>query len=414
MVICDSLSAANHDPICCSPGLRHDCPIVEWRPSGQHSYIGGEGMTHSMVWRVGLAFLLTLGSLGAASAAFAEAETVQSAAYWPTEGWHTAKPESHGLSPDLPELIDQRLRTEAPLLSAFLVVKDGDIVVERYHESYDPEQPFHVWSVSKSITNIAVGLAQEEGLLTGLDQTLGELIPDRIPPEADPRVYDVTVEQLLTMTAGWAWDSRINFARFAETDDLDLMLTRPFQCDPGTCFEYDSGHSNILAYIIQEVSGEMMVDYLQPRLFEPLGIEKPEWIVTEDGANRGGGGAFLTAREMAKIGLLYLNGGRWEGERIVSLRWVSRSTSPQSSGISYLSGVNIGTGPYGYQWWVADASGHKAFAALGYGGQMIYVVPDLELVVVTAYAEIDPTRPDLQQRVRPIVEELVVPAAMHT
>jgi CubicO group peptidase (beta-lactamase class C family) len=91
---------------------------------------------------------------------------------------------------------------------------------------------------------------------------------------------------------------------------------------------------------------------------------------------------------------------------------VTRSTTPHSSGNSYLSGANIGTGPYGYQWWIADAAGHEAFAAMGYGGQLIYVVPDLELVVVTAYAEIDPERPDLQQRVRPIIEELIVPAAM--
>lgn len=370
-------------------------------------------MVVHIFWRIGFVAILVLVSLGTAASVSAEAELAQPATYWPTEGWHTATPESHGLTPELPAMIDQRLRSESPQLSAFVVVKDGDIVVERYHASYDPEQPLHVWSVSKSITNIAVGLALEEGLLTGLDQTLGELIPDRIPAAADPRVYDITIEQLLTMTAGWAWDSRINFARFAETDDLDLMLARPLQCEPGTCFEYDSGHSNILAYIIQEVSGEMMVDYLQPRLFDPLGIEKPEWIVTEDGANRGGGGAYLTAREMAKIGLLYLNGGKWEGEHIVSLRWVARSTSPQSSGNSYLSGANIGTGPYGYQWWIADASGHEAFAAMGYGGQMIYVVPDLELVVVTAYAEIEATRPDLQQRVRPIIEELVVPAAIN-
>jgi len=369
-------------------------------------------MMVQILWRFGITIVLALAGLGAVASASAGAEH-DSAAYWPTDQWRTSAPETHGMDAALPGLIDQRLRAEAPLLSALVVVKDGDIVVERYHEAYQQDQPLHVWSVSKSITNIAVGLALEEGLLTGIGQTLGELIPDRIPPNADPRVYGITIEQLLTMTAGWAWDSRINFARAAETDDLDLMLARPLQCEPGTCFEYDSGHSNILAYIVQEASGEMMADYLQPRLFDPLGIAPPEWIVTEDGANRGGGGAFLTARDMAKIGLLYLNNGRWDGERIVSLRWVSHSTSPQSSGHSYLSGTNIGTGAYGYQWWVADAYGHKAFAAMGYGGQMIYVVPDLELVVVTAYAEIDPNRPDLQQRCRPIVEELIVPAAMN-
>jgi CubicO group peptidase (beta-lactamase class C family) len=365
-----------------------------------------------MFLRLGAAVVIVLAIVAGVVSTSAQ-DNHGASSYWPTDGWRTSSLEAHGMDPSLAGLVDQRLRAEAPLLSAFVVVKDGDIVLERYHDAYQPDQPLHVWSVSKSITNIAVGLALQEGLLTSLDQTLGELIPDRIPAGADPRVYDITVEQLLTMTAGWAWDSRINFSRAAETDDLDLMLTRPLQCDPGSCFEYDSGCSNLLAYIIQDLSGQMMVDYLQPRLFDPLGIDRPEWIVTEDGANRGGGGAFLTARDMAKIGLLYLNKGVWDDQRIVSLRWVSRSTSPQSTGISYLSGANIGTGPYGYQWWIADALGHDAFAAMGYGGQMIYVVPDLELVVVTAYAEIDPARPDLQQRVRPIIEELVVPAAMN-
>jgi CubicO group peptidase (beta-lactamase class C family) len=187
-------------------------------------------------------------------------------------------------------------------------------------------------------------------------------------------------------------------------------MLRPFQCEPGTCFEYDSGCSNILAYLIERLSGEQMVDYLQPRLFDPLGIPKPEWIVTADGVNRGGGGAFLTPRQMAKLGYLYLREGWWEDERLLGLRWVTRSTMEQSSGYSHLSGANIGTGPYGYHWWVAEQTGYRAFSALGYGGQMIYVVPALDLVVVSAYAEADPVRPELQQPVRPVIESLVVPA----
>jgi CubicO group peptidase (beta-lactamase class C family) len=328
---------------------------------------------------------------------------------WPTSEWVVSSPADHKLSPNFGELVDQRLRAEAPLLSAFLVVKSGEIIVERYHEAYDPNQPLHTWSVSKSVTNLAVGIAIEEGLISSLDQTLGELIPDRIPANADPRVWDITIEQLLTMTAGWAWDSRVNFARYDETDDLDLMLTRPFQCAPGTCYEYDSGASNILAYIVQAVSGELMADYLQPRLFDPLGIDAPYWIVTEDGANRGGGGLHLAPRDMAKIGLLAMQDGRWENRRIIGREWLWHSTHPQSSGNGYLSGVNIGTGPYGYHWWIANAAGFDGYTAMGYGGQLIYVIPELELVIVTAYADITRDRPDLQQRPLPIIEELVVP-----
>ncbi|MGD9712264.1 MAG: serine hydrolase domain-containing protein [Thermomicrobiales bacterium] len=326
------------------------------------------------------------------------------------EDWQIGSPAAAGLNDDEIALLEQRLTSETPLLSALLIVRNGELAYERYAEGFDPRTPLHAWSVSKSITSMAIGFALQEGLLTSLDQTVGELLPDRIPDGADPRVASITLEQLLTMTAGWAWDSRINFARTAETDDLDVMLLRPLQCEPGSCFEYDSGCSNLLAAIIEQVTAQHMVEYLRPRLFEPLGIDSPEWIVTVDGVNRGGGGAFLTPRQMARIGQFALQGGVWQGERLLSLRWFARSTSPQSSGESYLSGANIGTGDYGYHWWTATPGEFTGFAAIGYGGQMIYVVPELELVVVTAFADADPERPDLQQRVTPIIEDLIVPA----
>lgn len=341
-------------------------------------------------------------------------EIVQRESAWPSSVWQTESPAVAGLSDDELATLEQRLQNETPLLSAMLIVHDGRLVYERYGAAYDPDEPLHVWSVSKSITNMAVGFALQERLLESLDQSIGELIPHRIPEGVDPRVPGITVEQLLTMTAGWAWDSRINFARAPETDDLDLMLRRPLQCEPGTCFEYDSGCSNVLAAIIEDLSGERMVEYLQPRLFDPLGIDPPDWIVTVSDVNRGGGGAFLTPRDMARLGLLYQRGGVWDGERLLDLRWVSRSTREHSSGNSFLSGANIGTGPYGYHWWVARPAGYDGFAAIGYGGQMIYVVPDLELVVVTAFADADPARPDLQQRVKPIIEEFLIPAISPT
>lgn len=332
--------------------------------------------------------------------------------YWPTYGWESTPPAMQGMDPGMLAWADQRFAAETPLLSSVVVVKGGRIVYERLANGYSPEERFHAWSVGKSVTNIAVGMALDEGVLTSLGQTLGELIPERIPDGADPRVWNITIEQLLTMTAGWAWDGRMNFARAAETDDIDLMLSRPMQCDPGTCFEYDSGSSNLLSYIIQMRTGQSMADYLASRLFAPLGIDHPYWITTEDGATRGGGGLYLTAREMAKIGYLYLNDGRWGEQQLVSRDWVERSTQEHASGYGFFSGVNIGPGAYGYHWWIAYPSGYQAFVASGYGGQLVYVVPALDLIVVTAYAHADPTRSDLQQHAQPIIEEAIVPAAL--
>lgn len=359
--------------------------------------------------RIALILMVSLAAIPITRGASAQEASIVGES-WPTHGWPTALPEEEGMDSGMLAWAAQRMAAETPLLSAMLVVRDGHIVFEQYQNGFSPEERFHIWSVSKSVTDIAVGIALDEGVLTGLDQTLGELIPWRIPADADPRVWNVTIEQLLTMTAGWAWDGRINFARAAETDDLDLMLSRLMQCDPGTCFEYDSGCSNLLSYIIQERTGLLMADYLQSRLFQPLGIEHPYWITTHDGASRGGGGLYLTPREMAKIGYLYLHEGRWDDRQIVSPWWVAQSTQQHASGSGYFSGVVIGPGAYGYQWWTAQPNGLHAFVASGYGGQLIYVVPALDLVVVTAYAGADPTRPDLQQHPLSIIEEAIIPA----
>jgi CubicO group peptidase (beta-lactamase class C family) len=341
----------------------------------------------------------------------AQAQAPIERSYWPTDDWRTASPESREMDPGLLGQADLMVPSRVPLLSALLVVRGGRIVFERYYNGLDRDEPLLVWSVTKSVTNMAIGIALREGLFSGLDETLGEIMPDRIPAAADPRVAAITLEDLLTMTAGWSWDGRINFARSAETDDLDLMLARPLVCDPGLCFEYDSGSSNLLSYAIQVRAREPMADYLQSRLFDPMGIERPEWIATDDDATRGGGGLFLTPREMAKVGYLYLNRGVWDGEQIVDSAWVETSTRAHSSGVSAVTGVNIVGGAYGYHWWITEAGGLPAYMAVGYGGQLVYVVPEVDLIVVTAVASADATRPDLQQAVRPFVEQFIIPAA---
>lgn len=332
---------------------------------------------------------------------------------WPTDGWAIANPDDQGLPSDLADQIDARVASETPLLSALLVVRGGQLVVERYYNGFQADETFAVWSVAKSITTIAAGVAFRDGLFSGLDQTLGELMPDRIPAEADPRVQDITLQHLLTSTSGWEWDGRINFRRHDETDDLDLALTRPMICDPGDCFEYDNTNTNLLSYLIGTMSGGTMAEYLQPRLFDPLGIAPPEWLVTEDGANRGAGGLLMTPGDLTKLGYLYLNGGAWDGEQIVDEEWVTASTIEQVSGTSSTSGVNISNdATYGYQWWITETSDYPVFYGNGYGGQTLYVVPDLDLVVTTAVAGTDVNAPENQQPVMPIIEELIVPAAI--
>jgi CubicO group peptidase (beta-lactamase class C family) len=293
-----------------------------------------------------------------------------------------------------------------------VVVRHGYIAYEGYFNGQDPDEPIHTWSVTKSVTNIATGIAFKEGLLADLDQTLGELIPDKIPDGADPRVAGISLHHLLTSTTGFQWDQRINFSRHSETDFLEPMLLRPLVCDPGACFEYDSVNTNLLSYIVETRSGETMADYLQTRLFDPLGIEKPEWTPMENGSTRGAGGLHLTARDAAKLGFLYLNNGVWDGEEIVTEEWVDLSTTAHVDGFSAINGGNIGGGAYGYQWWVADVNGYDLYRANGYGGQFIYVVPELDLVIVTLVASTVRERPDEQQRTGPIIDDTIIPSVL--
>ncbi|MGH2614867.1 MAG: serine hydrolase domain-containing protein, partial [Thermomicrobiales bacterium] len=329
-------------------------------------------------WLRGLLVLLLL--IGAVSTQRIVAAQVPPADrdYWPTAGWRTAAPESQGMDPALLAEADARIRAELPYVTSLLVARGGDLVFEQYYGGFaGPEATVQIWSATKSFTATAVGIAIDEGLLR-LDQTVGELISDRIPEGADPRAAAVTVEQLLTMTSGFAWDSSTDYQfAFDEVDLVARALGLPMACDPGTCYEYNSGNPQVLSAMIQAVTGQTMAAYLQPRLFDPLGIPQPVWATSITGETLGAVGLEVTPRDMAKLGFLYLNDGVWDGAQIVSSSWVEAATSVQSSGAN-AAGVSLGQAPYGYLWWVPEIVGLPAFFGLGLGIQIIYVVPGLD------------------------------------
>ncbi len=360
--------------------------------------------------RVVLAFLLLVSSAsGAPASTAAQTDTDSTASErtdWPTDGWRTSTPEEQGMDGALLDEAGRRVPAELPDVSALLVVRHGRLVFERYYGGVRPDDPINVRSVTKSVTSALIGIALAEGDLDGLDQPIGELIPDRIPPEADPLTPSITLEQLLTMTSGLAWDAGSDYQRLIASDDwVDLTLGLPVAYEPGTVFAYNSGGSHLLSVILAEATGQETSTYAQTHLFDPLGIEPGDWDRSPQGETNGGFGLELTVRDMAKLGELYLNGGRWEGEQIIPTDYVRASTTVQSAGDA------TGGTPYGYQWWVTDATGYPAFYALGYGGQYIYVVPDLDLVVVVAAARRVPAE-ELRSP-RYLIENVIVPAAVN-
>jgi CubicO group peptidase (beta-lactamase class C family) len=280
---------------------------------------------------------------------------------------------------------------------AILVSVDGETVVERYYDS-SPEETAAIASVTKSIVSTLVGIAIDEGRLS-LNQTLEELLPahaDRM----SSAVSTITLHELLTMTAGLPEDGADGPSLSSDdwvTEILDLGTVKP----PGAGFAYSSVSSHLLAAILVEATGQSVLAYAQERLFDPLGIDsrpafqarilpgEPErrqeyegadfaWPRDPQGIHVGYGFAKLTAPDMLALGTLFLDGGEWDGAQLVPASWVEEATSP------LVDATEFGGEHYGYQWWVTEAGDHPAYAAVGFGGQIIEVVPDLDLVVVAS------------------------------
>lgn len=300
---------------------------------------------------------------------------------------------------------------------AFLVVVDGQTVVERYDAS-TPTDTHDVFSVTKSVMSLLTGIALEQGHLTSVDQTLAELLPAYAPVMA-PEVAAITLEQVLTMTAGLPIDLPV----ITETSDpVRRALTGTRLTSPGDQFLYSDYGANLLSAILVEATGVSTLEYAREHLFGPLGIstepatemlgsvanqaayEQAEfaWPVDAQGRHLGFAHLKLTAPDMVAIGRMVLDGGRWNGEQVVPAEWVADSTS------RHVDADREGTG-YGYLWWVFPAAGHDAFAAVGFGGQLIEVVPDLDLVVVAATHV--PESPSMQAGpIAEMVDEVIIPA----
>jgi len=321
----------------------------------------------------------------------------------PARGLPVSLPQLQGMDPALLAEADRFIQAELPDVTGLVVVRRGAIVFERAYGSFGPDDPAKIRSVTKSVISALIGMAIADGVLS-LDQTIGALIPERIPPGADPRVADITVESLLTMTAGLAWELGTDYSRIIASDDwVTLTLSQPVVAAPGEVYVYNSGGSHLLSVILAEVTGQETADFAAERLFGPLDIEPGAWQRSPQGESAGGFGLELSPRDLATFGQLYLNGGVWEEKQLVPAEYVTTSTTLQSAG-----DATRGT-PYGYQWWVTGVYGHNAYFALGFGGQYVYVVPALELVVVIVAGF--ETRPAVLLSPRYVIEGLIVPAA---
>lgn len=283
--------------------------------------------------------------------------------YWPTGGWRITTPENVGMNSSRLEEMVQYVNHAGIGADSVMVIRDGYVVLDAYFPPFDEGELHIVYSCTKSVVSTLIGIAVEEGHIGSLDQRLLEFFPDRAVANMSQWKEEITLRDLLTMSAGfdardswlyeWEWLDRMHDAEDAAQYVLDLGVIE----EPGARFEYTNGVSHLLSCIVTETTGMSALEYARGRLFEPLGIAGVEWANDTMGRNWGYSGLYLTPHDMAKFGYLFLNEGEWDGRRIVSREWVEDATSRHLDG-------NLMPG-YGYQWWVSP-DGY--YTAIGYKG----------------------------------------------
>ena len=255
-----------------------------------------------------------------------------------------------------------------------MVLKGGSVITESSWAPYAAEMPHMMFSVSKSFTATAIGLLISEGRLS-LDDRVIELLAAEAPAEPSDNLSAMTVRHLLTMTTGHATDT-VSGVRPTESGWTRTLLGLPVDLVPGSTFVYNTGATYLLSAIVQQVSGERLLDYLQPRLLAPLGIMDAAWEESPDGVNTGGYGLRIVAEDLARFGQLYLQHGQWEGAQLVPAEWISSATSLQVPSVGDSPQWQAG---YGYQFWQNSDGSYRADGAFG---QFCLVLDELDAVVV--------------------------------
>jgi CubicO group peptidase (beta-lactamase class C family) len=312
-----------------------------------------------------------------------------------------ARPAEHGFPADLAKRIDSFVAEEDLDLRAVLVVADDRLVAERYYHGVTRSRFLHLHSATKTVTGMLAGIALADGRFTGLDETLREALPPPLKARAGARIRAMTLRELVSMRTGLgeelSWATSADYAR--------SIVEHPFFDGPRGSFSYSSSGTQLVGAALEYATGESLLSYARKKLFAPLGVvTEPRgeahpgpgretattfgWAHDGDGHYMAGAGLRLRGIDMAKLGLLYLHKGDWEGKRVVPRSWIDAATQSRSDG------GWPEQAPYGFLTWLPTEAGRRAFLMAGYGGQYIEIVPSLQLVIVTS----SPTRPTFATR----------------
>lgn len=324
------------------------------------------------------------------------------------DGWEIASPDSVGMDGAQLCTTAARLEQQATAVHSVVVIRHGKLVFEQYFPGYD--QPWgqtdgqyeftattkhDMRSATKSVTSLLVGIAIDRKLIAGVDEPVLKFLPDYAAVKQAG--WDtIRLRHLLTMSSGIKWDEARSWTDPKndephlgfEADPLGYVLSRPIAAPPDVLWTYNGGGTDLLGNVIERVSKKSLEAFAREALFQPLGITDVEWkTYPKNGKIAAAAGLRLRPRDAAKIGQLVLNRGQWNGQQIVSADWIAQSITPRFQAIGFFGSTMF----YGYQWWMgrslAGGKEIKWVGAFGWGGQRIFIVPELDLVMMTTAAQ---------------------------
>jgi len=366
--------------------------------------------------------------------------------------WKLSNPETQNVDSNILQKLHQELKNGTHgYIDSFLVIRNNHLLFEEYYENdynlltknrrakqaeimqknygdkarpiynyYDPEwHPFFkqtnlhtIQSVSKSVTSALIGIAIKRGEIPDIDTKISVYFPGHKAHFNEPLKQSITIRDLLTMTAGIKWDESThaytdplnNAATMENSEDwLAYILSLPMATKPGEQFVYSSGITILLSHIIKQATNMHVDEYAKKHLFEPLGINDFYWKKTPNGLTDTEGGLYLSTRNFAKIGQLYLQNGQWNNVQILDPQWVAATASPDTE-------IPESTRYFGFQWWLVPYSGGNKewiLSGSGYGGQYLLIVPEYNLVIVfNGWNIFDKPRPSIEYLSKRVLEAI--------
>jgi CubicO group peptidase (beta-lactamase class C family) len=334
----------------------------------------------SRILQVSLVLLLLVFCQGGSAIPENQSFSADSITYFPDDNWTATAPEEQGMSSTtLDEMMQFIEDSDAPI-RGLVITRDGYIVKEQYWNYYTENTTHQIFSCTKSFTGTLIGIALKEGFIDNVSQRVLDFFPEMTIENMDSRKGNMTLEHVLTMTTGLDWNEwNISYSdadnmynqMFNSDNPIQFFLNLPTAYDPGTHWVYTTGASHLLSAIIQKTTGMSTWDFADEYLFGPLNMTVGGWNVDHQGINNGGTQLYVTTRSMAKLGLLYLNNGTWDGQEILSEEYVSQASSPHATIEGDLA--------YGYQWWIDTTQ--DIYSARGSEGQYIFVDPKDNIVI---------------------------------